>query len=48
MDKLTAAAATAEDHLKLAPYYSAKADALDAQGAGYEKVPQCTGTETQR
>ena len=35
--KLTAAAKTAEDHLKLARYYSAKADLLDAQGAGYEE-----------
>lgn len=36
--KLTVAAKTAEDHLKLARYYSEKADLLDAQGAGYEEA----------
>jgi hypothetical protein len=38
VNKLTAIAATAEDHMKLARYYSAKADLLDAQGAGYEET----------
>ena len=36
--RLTATAESAADHLKLASYYHAKADILNAQGAGYEQT----------
>ena len=36
--KLIATAESPEDHLKIARYYRAEADRLDAQGAGYEEA----------
>lgn len=36
--KLTATAESSEDHLKLARYYRAEGDRLDAQAAGYEQA----------
>lgn len=36
--RLTATAKSPEDHLKLARYYKAEADKLDAEGAGYEEA----------
>jgi hypothetical protein len=36
--KLTAAAKSPEDHLKLAAYYKTHADRLDAEGATYEEA----------
>lgn len=36
--KLTATAESSEDHLKLARYYKAAADRLDAQATGYEQA----------
>lgn len=36
--KLAANAKTREDHLRLAAYYSAQAEALDAKGAAYEEA----------
>ena len=36
--RLTVTAKSAEDHLKLARYYEAEADRLDAQAAGYEEA----------
>jgi hypothetical protein len=36
--RLAAHAKTREDHLKLAAYYSAQADAMDAKGAAYEEA----------
>jgi hypothetical protein len=36
--RLTATAESREDHLKLASYYKAEADTLDAQAEGYEEA----------
>lgn len=36
--RLTLTAESAEDHLKIARYYEAEADRLDAQAAGYEEA----------
>jgi hypothetical protein len=38
VNKLTATAELAADHLKLARYYRAEADRLDANGAAYEEA----------
>lgn len=41
--RLAATAASREDHLKLAGYYRAESDRLDAQAAGYEEAAAAYG-----